>query len=277
VGSSIHSVAESVAPARPREAWIDVAKGVAILLVALHHTWQFLGSQGWSVGWWDTANEALTTLRMPLFFTVSGMLAANATRATVKQLWAKKIALLLYLYLLWCLVRSIWFSFVAWPLGDFSPARNVLLAFALPSNGLWYLYALAVFTFLIWAARRLAATALLAAAGVASVAIGATPLTTGNWVFDNFAVYFLFFAAGSRFRSEIFAMVKRTRFIDALILSATYLGATALTLVLGGNAAAVARIPLSVLAVCAGLAVSLHLSRALVVGRLLESVGKQTS
>ncbi|SKC60856.1 acyltransferase family protein [Okibacterium fritillariae] len=259
----------------PREPWIDTAKGIAMVLVVLHHTWLFLGAKGWSVEWWDVADDALTTLRMPLFFVVSGMLAANIVTKTLRELFVGKMALLLYLYLLWSLARSIWFSFVEWPFSAFSPVGNFVLALVWPTNGLWYLYALAVFTFALWSLRKVPSKVVIPAVAMISIAFASTPLTTGNWVFNNFLAYFVFFVAGSRLRQVIVAAVRASTLWHAIGLAAGYIALTAGVAITSGRSDSLARMPLSALAVVAGIALSLQLSRS-VVGRPLEKLGQQT-
>lgn len=65
--------------------WVDTLKGACILLVVLYHT-VLPGFEGTikylSAGWvpaeiWIQFNTVLSPLRMPAFFFVSGLLAAN--------------------------------------------------------------------------------------------------------------------------------------------------------------------------------------------------------
>src|SRR5262245_4164499 len=68
----------------PRMVWPDVAKGVCILLVVLWHTVNKHYLQvDWRIGGpvpalWGFVGDQLMTLRMPLFFTISGMFAVSA-------------------------------------------------------------------------------------------------------------------------------------------------------------------------------------------------------
>jgi uncharacterized membrane protein YcfT len=48
----------------------------------------------------------MLTLRMPLFFTISGMLAASAVHRSWRVLGRGKVAKFLYLYVLWFLIHA---------------------------------------------------------------------------------------------------------------------------------------------------------------------------
>lgn len=265
----------SAAPAqKPRLVWIDVAKGLAITLVVLHHAWQFLGATGWSVGWYDAVDVALTTMRMPLFFTVSGLLAASIGGLDFRTLYRRKLALLLYLYLLWSLVRTVVFSFIPWPLNDFDPLANFFLALVWPSSGLWYLYALVLYTTLAWLTRRLPRLVVVGAATAVSIAFAATSLGTGLWTWDAMIVYLPFFLAGMSWRAQIISFVAREKWWLPALLVVAYLAIEAVVL-LSGRGAGLSRVPVSALAVVAGLTLSAQIARTWA-GRGLGTLGRQT-
>ncbi|SMH42021.1 Acyltransferase family protein [Rathayibacter oskolensis] len=259
---------------KPRLPWVDVAKGIAITLVVLHHAWQFLGATGWSVAWYDAVDVALTTLRMPLFFTVSGLLAASIVTMDFKTLFRKKLALLLYLYLLWSLVRTVIFSFVPWPLSDFDPLGNFFLALVWPSSGLWYLYALVLFTTIAWLTRRMPRWIVVGAATLLSVAFAATSLSTNLWTWDAMIVYLPFFLAGMSWRAAIIDFVAREKWWLPTVLIVAYLAIEAVVL-LTGRGVGLSRIPVSALAVVAGLTLSAQIATTWA-GRGLSTLGRQT-
>src|SRR5258705_13881892 len=96
------------ANARERVGWADTAKGVCILLVVL---WHVIMKHYLKVDWrhlpvpipgaWGILGDQLLTLRMPLFFTVSGMFAVGAYHRKWHVVARSRIAKFLYLYLLW--------------------------------------------------------------------------------------------------------------------------------------------------------------------------------
>ena len=61
----------------PRVAWVDAGKGLAISLVVLFHSARWLDGLPSDTVVWQTVNDVLATLRLPLFFTLSGLFAAK--------------------------------------------------------------------------------------------------------------------------------------------------------------------------------------------------------
>ena len=210
-----------------RVPWIDIAKGVAITLVVVHHALQFLGAYGWSPGPLYRADAGLTTMRMPLFFAVSGLLAANGVRTfSWASLWQRRMLLLVYLYVLWGLVRAIWFSFVPWPLGELDPWMQLLVSPVQPWSGLWYLYALALYMALAWVIRSLPVWSQLAGGAVVSALFASGFIQLGvGYTWRSIGTYFFFFLLGMHARGLILRFAERVTWVTGV---ATLLGYGAL-------------------------------------------------
>lgn len=89
--------------------WIDAAKGACILAVVVYHfdifIYQGMHSGHPIVALWDGVISALRPLRMPLFFLISGYLASTSiSRRSWAQIRTKKIASLLWVYVLWAVI-----------------------------------------------------------------------------------------------------------------------------------------------------------------------------
>ena len=65
-------------PVAARIDWIDAAKAVSILLVVFHHSELISGAVGLKWGIYERLDALFGPIRMPLFFTVSGIFAAKA-------------------------------------------------------------------------------------------------------------------------------------------------------------------------------------------------------
>lgn len=140
---------------RPRIEWMDLVKGSSVLLVVLFHAeihMYKVQSDGVAANIWHTVMNVTEPLRMPIFFLVSGMLAASA----LSRPWGKsrrRTYGMTYLYVLW---SAIFFTVVAFyvketpieALIDF-PRRLIV-----GSSGYWYLYALLLYFIIAKAARR---------------------------------------------------------------------------------------------------------------------------
>ena len=87
--------------------WIDIAKGIATLLVVYRHVLYGIGRRGFDVGvyLWDL-NEMVYSFRMPLFFILSGLFFARSVQKRSKiEFLGYKVNSLIYPYLLWALVQ----------------------------------------------------------------------------------------------------------------------------------------------------------------------------
>ncbi|WLQ07115.1 acyltransferase family protein [Arthrobacter oryzae] len=89
-------------------AWVDLGKGVCMILVVLLHVshWFERDISHGAVGPWIHLSDFLTPLRMPLFFFISGFLATRAIRRPLRETKARTVGLY-YLYIVWTLVAAL--------------------------------------------------------------------------------------------------------------------------------------------------------------------------
>lgn len=261
----------------PRLDWVDTARGASILLVITYHAGLFATSVGLESNAWNVVNGASRVIRMPLFFFLSGMLAAGALRRPWPSLLRGRVTSNLYLYALWASLAFVLFKVIPYtregaPRGLAHWAQSVFL---LPENGLWYLLALALFLVTAKALSRFS-TAVVLTVSSAVGALASANLMASSFVWNNCLVLFVFFVAGTRLK-------------DRTISAAPVLGrinvALPLVVVTGGLALAAARADvldvvgtrwvMGALAVLAGIAAAAFLA-ATWVGRLLAVLGRDT-
>lgn len=261
----------------PRLAWADLARGGAMILVVYAHAVQLLGAYGWSLGLFDTANVYLTAVRMPLFFLISGTFAYRAVHRTWRQLFVSRLALLIYMYLLWMLVRAIWFSFVPWPLADLSPWLALLVAPLWPTNGLWFLFALIVYLVVAKATVRLPIWVTLAFFAVVSVLAASNLVPTGgNWTWKSIAMYGFFFVLGVHGSKLWQRIADRSNLAWAPLAVLAIPGGMALFTVFPDALQGVARVALSTICVAACVVIASVLSRWRAFARPFVFVGRRT-
>jgi len=189
-----------------RAEWADVAKGLCILLVVLWHTIMKHYLQiDWHIpvplpGAWGAFGEQLLPLRMPVFFTISGMFAAAAVQRPWPVVRRSRIAKFYYLYAIWFAVHTLVLNLV--PRFDTLAAHSaldVLEQLTITPTNLWYLIALAVYFVVAKLTRRVPVAVVLGAAfllsAIASAGLLASPGNRGQ-LYQNL----LFFLAGLRLR-----------------------------------------------------------------------------
>lgn len=153
-----------------RALWVDVAKGVSIILVVLWHT----------IGDFYKLNEALIFLRMPLFFFAAGLFARRNFAGGEEARPFNKIFNFLWLFMIWSVIL-----FVATEVpGRLWAGESVLdhvlrlpLIFVDPPLTIWFIYALAISFALIFALRTIPISIIL----LISVAIFILSANDGNW------------------------------------------------------------------------------------------------
>lgn len=213
-----------------RVAWVDAARGTAIALVVLHHASLRAAAAG-SAAWWVDLTMMLQTVRMPLFFTLAGLLAARwvSGRTSWAQMLRSKVLLFVWVYLVWLAVRYLWFLVL--PGGrPMTPYDELLVRLWLPAGG-WFVLALAVMFVLARSLHRLPALLLLAVAAGVSIAFLADRIRLGNLLWDGVGSYLVFFLAGIVLRDRVLAMAQRMTRIAAVAVvggwAAAYLACAA--------------------------------------------------
>ncbi|MEU5903352.1 acyltransferase family protein [Micromonospora sp. NPDC047467] len=192
-----------------RAQWADAAKGVCIILVVL---WHVIVKDYLQIDWhlgvpvpglWGALGEQFLPLRMPLFFTISGVFAANAVGRPWRTVARTRIAGFLYLYALWLLIHTAALAAAPdLPTDRATSALELLEQLTITPSNLWYLYALALYFTLAKVLRRAPRVLVLVPAAVLSAVAAAGLLDTpGNraGLYQNL----VFFLAGLHLRPQI--------------------------------------------------------------------------
>ncbi|NKX56877.1 acyltransferase [Arthrobacter sp. E918] len=192
--------------------------------MVLHHSVILLGQMDLVWGPWAQLNRTLQVFRMPLFFAASGLFAASVLARPWKALWSSRLSLFVWIFLLWSVIRFLYF--VAVPM-EARPQETdldrLLAAPLLPMSGLWFVHAL--FFFFV-AAKLMRGRVDYRIQLVASAAMSVLFLSISSWniSWNGMGKYFFFFLAGCYLREFAFAWV-RNRGSGQLVLAGVLFGA----------------------------------------------------
>lgn len=223
----------------PRIAWVDIAKGICIILVVMMHTTFGLEKATGDLGWMHAVVEFAKPFRMPDFFLISGLFLA----ATINRPWRlyldRKVVHFFYFYFLWVAIQ---FAFKApFMMADGHSlsviGRTLLFSIVQPFGTLWFIYMLPVFfvvTKLFRAApwRLFAVAVLLQVLSISTENIWVTIVgfcgvigIEDHWVLvDEFCSFFVYFLAGYLFAPKIFELAKfaQRQAVSAVMLLALW-------------------------------------------------------
>jgi len=193
-------------PKPARLDWVDAGRGLAILLVVSFHAANWLGAAGIPTEGWVTTNEAMATLRMPLFFVLAGLFSQKWLTVSWRTLWSSKISLFAWVFGLWTVIST--FSFM---LGLNLQGQNgnylrqlvdILWAPALPRFELWFIWALFWFFIIAKLIRRTPVWLQLGVTAALSV-VALSGWIEGNVGWTGAAKYLFFFLVGLLLRDQI--------------------------------------------------------------------------
>lgn len=181
--------------------WVDMAKGLSILLVVMMYSAFSTGEDTGGIGILHWAIAFATPFRMPEFFLISGLFLSQVIGRDWTRYADRRVVHYLYFYALWAFIHIIFK--VALLAGDPLTAASYLAwAVIEPYGVLWFIYMLAV----VSAATKLLRD--LRAPHWAVLAIGAVlqmaSIHTGSYVIDQFCAFFVYFYAGYALAPQIF-------------------------------------------------------------------------
>ncbi|GAA5112263.1 hypothetical protein GCM10023320_06310 [Pseudonocardia adelaidensis] len=260
-------------------AWVDAAKGMSILLVVAHHAVSFLHTSGLAPPAVVVANTALASMRMPLFFLVSGLFVAGPLAASWRTLLHKRVAFFLHLFVAWTVLRFAFFHTPAVaavdPYVDDTDVGALALALVIPGSGMWFIYALALFAVIAKLVRGVPMSLQLGVAGVLSAVVGADLLHLESDVWARMARHLFFFLLGWHARTLVERVARAATALRVTAAAAACVACAAAAVVLGIRWIPGVALGLNVLAVTFGVLFAAWISRYRL-GRPLVALGAQT-
>ncbi len=191
-----------------RLAWVDVAKGLCIVLVVMMHSTLGTGLAMEGEGFLHTLVAFAKPFRIPDFFLLSGLFLGRVIDRDWRLFADRRVVHFAYFYGLWVLIQS---AFKAGQIVDGAGPTAFLshLAWALvePYSTLWFIYLLAVFSVTTKLLRRVPTPLLLAGAALLEI----LPVHTASGLVDEFCDRYVWFLFGYVFAERIFGFADAVR------------------------------------------------------------------
>lgn len=222
-----------------RVAWIDVARGVAIIGVVLFHAGAVAPDGTVARQLWNRFDLAVFTFILPLFFLLSGLLFERALNEEWRPVLRRRVFPLLYLFVLWSCVFAVVSAMTKGTVG-WDLTQNLTL-----QTVLWFLPGLALDMLVFRALRRVPP-------GLHIVLAASIAFPFAVWFpFDGYGLthtphFYVFFALGGLWSSSIkFSVLRSTSPALLIAISASIGLLAAAALLPGGRAVLYALSPLA--------------------------------
>lgn len=173
-----------------RVRWPDVAKGISILGVVLLHSVLYSVTEDTPLG---SFSSLLAPVRMGLFFLVSGIFAIKVRRISFDTVLRTRLWIWVIPYIAWSIIT--WYIRYCFGARDLSVWSSI----AFPPAGLWFLYALTMFTIVVHLTRKWALRYVLLLSFAISLLVTFFELP---WVFTRSFLFFPIFVLGMMFRDQ---------------------------------------------------------------------------
>ena len=201
-------VASNSSEGNTRIDWVDLAKGLTILLVVvMHSTFNVEKSLG-AEGFMHQLVMFAAPFRMPVFFAVAGLFAARAISKDWRTFLDRKFVHFFYFYFLWMSIQFIFKApFFVQEMGVEGTALYYLASFVQPFGLMWFIYLLPIYFVILRLSQPLPMGVQFVLAIVAKFLLS----DTGILVLDYFAKYYVFFLIGHFGRDLWFSLANSAR------------------------------------------------------------------
>jgi uncharacterized membrane protein YcfT len=203
--------------------WVDVAKGICIVMVVMMHSTLGVEKAAGETGWMGYVVEFARPFRMPDFFLIAGLFLARRIDAPWRLYLDRKVLHFAYFYALWLTIQ---FAFkapgLAEEIGWQGAVSEYLYAYVDPWGTLWFIYHLALFLVV----TRLVKSVPWPVVWLVAAALEVAPIHTGSVLIDEFAGRFVYFYSGYIFADYVFRLADEAARDRGLALTGLALWAT---------------------------------------------------
>jgi len=207
-----------------RTVWIDVCKGICIVLVVYGHISGGLEASG-TLGnnsIWMKLRDWVYLFHMPAFFVLSGIFAPKLSQLARREFLSGRLRTIFYPYVIWTAIivgsQFAMARFVNNP-PDFSRALYFLVE---PYGyGLWFLYSLFIISVIFYWLSRLRISPFVMFLLAVTLSLLASLNAFGFWPILNTSMnFFIFYATAAVAREKIFSLFSRNGWLMPLLSGA---------------------------------------------------------
>lgn len=186
--------------------WVDVAKGICIVLVVLMHATHGVEKAVGTTTWIDPFIAWARPFRLPDFFLISGLFLASRIKLPWRTYLDSRVLHFVYFYVLWMhVLLAIKAAGIISEQGIGGFAEIYLQSFIRPYGPIWFIYLLGVYCVATKLLQPVAKPLVMASA----VVMHCLWPETGIFVLDEFANRFVFFYTGYALSQLIFGIAGR--------------------------------------------------------------------
>lgn len=187
-----------------RMSWVDMAKGLSIILVVMMYAAYNTGKYTGATGFLHYVIGFATPFRMPEFFLISGLFLSQVIARPWRRYADRRIVHYFYFYGLWAFIM-IGLKQGLYAEAPLETAQSLGFAIVEPYGVLWFIYMLGVFGLtakLLWQGRVPHSVVLPLAA-----ALQMAQIASPSYVVTQFCAYFVFFYTGYVAAPLVFRLV----------------------------------------------------------------------
>jgi uncharacterized membrane protein YcfT len=193
---------------KPRIDWVDVAKGICIVMVVMMHSTLGVEKAAGAEGWMHYFVAFAKPFRMPDFFLISGLFLALVIDRDWRLYLDRKVVHFAYFYVLWLLIQGTFkWPAIALDQGLAAVVHAFLLALVDPFGTLWFIYLLPIFFVFAKLVKDLPPLIVLAFAA----ALEMLPVETGWMVPDEFCARLFYVMLGWYAARYVFTIAEWAR------------------------------------------------------------------
>lgn len=186
--------------------WVDIAKGVCIILVVMLHATLGVEKAMGQTSTFSAIIDWAKPFRMPDFFLISGLFLARRIDRPWRSYLDTKVMHFVYFYVLWVNIQlGLKAPHFIGELGMAGFIKMYLSSYIVPFSSLWFIYVLAIYFVIAKLLAPVPKVLVFAAAAIVHMVVP----ETGIFALDQVSERFVFFYAGYAAAPMIFRFAKR--------------------------------------------------------------------